>query len=173
MSSRLFTRFSTTSAQPRIDKIPDSGFCLSVFLVISQTGNKDKVLLGKPNVNAPWEHIGALDKDRVINNSNRWMLPSSHLIFGESPWDAAKRVSDEQLGIRNIELQGPFVFSEVWGPKNHWDIEFIFQGERNDVPQHDAWKELKFLDTTKLRREDFARSHEDILEHIGMWRDTR
>jgi len=61
------------------------------------------------------------------------------------------------------------VFSEVYGALNHWDLEFVFLGERNDVPNHEAWDELKFIDLTKIRKEEITRSHEDILAHIGKW----
>ncbi len=169
-SDRLFTRFSTTSAPPRIDRIPEGGFCLSSFLIISKLGRPNEVLLGKLEPNGPWERIGGLDKDRAERNSKGWMLPSSQILFGESPQDAARRILDEQLGLPDQILQGPSVFSEVYGPKSHWDLEFVFSGERSQVRQHSAWRELKFVDTSTLRKEDFSRSHEDILVHVGKWK---
>ena len=35
-------------------------------------------------------------------------------------------------------MSGPLVFSEVYGAKNHWDVEFLFLGERDQVGQHPA-----------------------------------
>jgi len=63
------------------------------------------------------------------------------------------------------------VVSEVYGPKNHWDLEFIFTGERSQsVFHHSARRELRFTDVDKLSREDFARSQEEILAHIRRWK---
>ena len=127
--------------------------------------------MGHINSNAPWDHIGALDQERVARHSKGWMLPSSHLILGEDPLHAAQRILKEQLGLTDQDISGPSVFSEVSGPLNHWDLEFVFSGERDKAPLHEAWKELKFVDLTRVRKEDFARSHEDILAHIGKWKN--
>ena len=170
MAERLFTRFTKTGAPPRISEIPEGGFCISSFVVLNKRGKQNEVLLGKLDTRADWERIGALDRDRAETNSKGWMLPGSHLLFGESPEDAAKRILTEMLGISGQELQGPAVFSEVYGPKNHWDIEFVFTGEREGVGANPAWKELKFVDTTKLQLADFARNHQDVLAHIGKWK---
>lgn len=154
---------------PRLSEIPEGGVCISAFVVISRRGDAKSVLMGKINKNAAWDHIGALDLVRVERHSKGWMLPSSHLIFGESPQDAAVRILREQLGVEDQRLEIPQVFSEVYGALNHWDLEFVFLGERNDVPNHEAWDELKFIDLTKIRKEEITRSHEDILAHIGKW----
>ncbi|MDV3294052.1 MAG: NUDIX hydrolase [Nitrososphaerales archaeon] len=170
LSERPFTRFSRTSKPPRIEQIPDGGFCLSSFVILTRTGKPNEVLLGKLDVNGPWDRVGALDKERAERNSKGWMLPASQLIYGESPQEAAKRILSEQLGLHDQKLDGPLVFSEVYGPKNHWDLEFLFTGERAEVGPHAAWRELGFVDMRKLRKEDFARSHEDILAHLGNWK---
>jgi ADP-ribose pyrophosphatase YjhB (NUDIX family) len=169
-SERLFTRFSRTSAPPRIGEIPEGGFCISSFVVLSKKGRPNEVLLGRLDTRADWERIGGLDKERAESNSKGWMLPGCHLLYGESPQDAATRILAEMLGISDQKLQGPAVFSEVYGPKNHWDIGFIFTGERDEVRPHTAWRELRFVDTTKLQLADFARNHQDVLAHVGKWK---
>ena len=166
---RRFTRFSTAAKPPRIDQIPDGGICLSAFVMLSPPGKPNHVLMGKLNPGAPWEHLGALDRERAEANSKGWMLPSSHLILFESPQETATRILTEQLSINDQKLTGPYVFSEVYGPKNHWDLEFVFTGERDDVPKNDAWSELRFVDTNATKREDIVRSHEDVLAHAGRW----
>jgi ADP-ribose pyrophosphatase YjhB (NUDIX family) len=100
-------------------EVPEGGFCLSVFLIISETGHPRRVLMGRINKKAAWDHLGALDPERVERHSNGWMLPSSALIFGESPQDAAHRILKEQLGTTDQRLEAPLVFSEVYGPANH------------------------------------------------------
>jgi ADP-ribose pyrophosphatase YjhB (NUDIX family) len=169
---RVFMRLSKTSQPPRMDEVPDGGLCLSSFLVISRSGRQNHVLMGILDPKAPWERIGALDSKRAELNSRGWMLPSSHLLLHESPQEAASRIAREQLEIEGLRLQGPLVFSEVYGPKKHWDIEFVFLGEMDQPPKASAWSRLEFVDTSTLRRPDFARSHEDILEHVGMWREA-
>jgi ADP-ribose pyrophosphatase YjhB (NUDIX family) len=150
-----------------MNEIPEGGFCISAFLVISKAKNPKQVLVGRTNKKAPWDHLGALDPERVERHSKGWMLPSSGLLLGESPEEAAERILKEQLSLTNQPLKGPFVFSEVYGPMRHWDLEFIFQGERRKAPANEAWSELMFIDLPKTRREDIARGHEDILAHVG------
>ena len=169
-TERQFTRFTRTSAPPRISEIPEGGFCLSSFVILNKNGRPNDVLLGRLNPSAEWERIGGLGRDRAEANSKGWMLPGCQLLYGESPQDAAKRILTEMIGMPDQRLEGPAVFSEVYGPKNHWDIEFIFTGERENVGPHPAWKELKFVDTTRLQQTDFARSHQDILANIGKWK---
>jgi len=170
---RRFTRFSTSSKPPRIDQVPDGGICLSAFVIFSLPGKPNQVLMGRLNPGANWEHLGALDRERAETNGKGWMLPSSHLVLFESPQEAASRILAEQLSITDQRLTGPYVFSDVYGPKNHWDLEFIFIGEREKVPKTDAWSELKFVHTNAVKKQDIARSHEDILAHVGMWNESK
>lgn len=150
-------------------EVPEGGMCLSAFLVLSRKGHPNEVLVGRLRPDAPWDHIGALDPARAEANSKGWMLPSSHLILGEGPVEAARRIMREQLGLKDLPVHGPLAFSEVYGSSNHWDLEFVFTGEIDTQPVHDAWRELAFVDLNRAGKEDFARSHEDILAHIGRW----
>jgi ADP-ribose pyrophosphatase YjhB (NUDIX family) len=169
-TTRKFAHFKRDVAPPRIKEIPEGGFCISAFVIISKKGNPNQVLMGRLNTAAPWDHIGGLDQERVRRHSKGWMLPSSGLIFGESPRKAAERILSEQLGLSDERLEGPLVFSEIYGDKGHWDIEFLFLGERSDIHSHNAWVELKFVDTLSLQPEEVARSHEDVLAHAGKWK---
>lgn len=109
--------------------------CLSAFVVLTEAGNPDLVLLGRLNSEANWDHIGGLDPERATVHSKGWMTPSCHLVLKESPQDAAKRVLNEQLGLKDVNLSEPKVVSEVYTPRrfpdlpSHWDLEFIFRGE--------------------------------------------
>ncbi len=172
VTNRRFAHFRRDAPLPRMREIPEGGFCISTFLIISRRAHPHEVLMGRINKTASWDHIGALDPERVERHSNRWMLPSSALMLGESPQQAAQRILKEQLGLDEQNLEGPFVFSEVYGPLNHWDLEFLFVGERTEAPSSDAWKVLEFVDLDKTRRGDFARKHEDILAHVGKWTDS-
>lgn len=169
-TDRKFMRLSRTATAPKIDEIPEGGICLSSFVVLSKPGEPESVVMGRLNTNAPWDHIGALDSVRAETNSKGWMLPSSHLLLHESPQAAATRILNEQLHLTEQTLDGPFVFSEVYGQKNHWDLEFIFVGERNQIEPCEPWRDLRFVDLRRVKKEEISRSHEDILAHVGKWK---
>lgn len=172
-TERKFCRFAATDRPLSTREIPEGGICLSAFLVISETGHQERVLMGHLDPAASWDHIGALDPERAQANSQGWMLPSSHLLIGEAPEAAAERILKEQLGLPTQALSGPRVFSEVYGTKNHWDLELVFLGERDQIAQHPAWTELAFVDVNETPRDQIARYHEDILAHVGRWDPTR
>lgn len=166
-TDRKFARFSKTAPSLATPEAPEGGFCISAFVVLTKEGHPNQVLLGRLDTQAPWDHLGAMDADRAQRNSGGWMLPSSHLMLQESPREAATRILREQLGIEQQTLRGPEVFSEVYGPKNHWDLELVFLGERKDVKPTSAWRQLEFVDLTKTKKADMARAHEDILAQVG------
>lgn len=155
--------------------LPPDGLCLSSFLLLSRGGRNREVLVGRLDPRAPWAEIGALDPRRVEQNAVGWMLPSCHLLYFESPEDAAHRIAEEQLGLSNLSLDPPLVFSEAYAPRrhpergSHWDLQFLFRGT---VPEgwearHSAWRELRFVDPTSTPREQFTRSHDEVLELVG------
>jgi ADP-ribose pyrophosphatase YjhB (NUDIX family) len=168
-TERRFSRFATSDRPLQTREIPEGGICLSAFLVIGETRHPERVLMGHLNPSAMWDHIGALDSERAEMNSRGWMLPSSHLMLGESPQAAADRILREQLGLPAQVLAGPEVFSEVYGAKNHWDLEFVFVGERDQIARHPAWLDLAFVDVNETPPDQIARYHEDILAHVGRW----
>jgi ADP-ribose pyrophosphatase YjhB (NUDIX family) len=177
-TDRRFARFSKArdTAAFSVIEIPAGGVCLSAFLIVTETGNPAKVLMGRLNPQAPWDHIGALDPSRIHVHAQGWMLPSSHLIFHESPGDAARRIAREQLELPDLPLSEPRVVSEAYTPKRfpdtptHWDIEFLFRGElpAADVPHPRAWAELSFVDVRRTAKSEIARSHEDVIESAGL-----
>ncbi|MEM3670671.1 MAG: NUDIX hydrolase [Thermoprotei archaeon] len=174
VTQRRFADFGKNLPYYCMDRIPEGGMCLSVFLILYNR-QMSNVLLGRVNPEyVDWEHIGALDQTRLSRFSPKWMLPSSHLILYESPTEAARRVLKEQLGLDGLKLDGPHVYTEVYdieraGLRNHWDTEFIFRGELEKEPDpHPAWLELKFRDAKTMSEEEFARNHQDILRNVGV-----
>lgn len=115
-------------------EVPSDGLCLCAFVVLASEARPDRVLLGKINPEAPWDHLGALDPGRIAAWKDRWMLPSSHLLLLEDPHDSAVRILRELVGLPPRPLEGPIVTSEVYTPvrhpaaKRHWDLEFIIRG---------------------------------------------
>jgi ADP-ribose pyrophosphatase YjhB (NUDIX family) len=166
-TERRFAAFSRRALPPRMNTVPQGGMCISAFLVISRKGEPGSVLVGRINKNAEWDHIGALNGKRLERFASGWMLPSSHLILFETPEGAARRILREQLGVRNQALEGPMTFADTSGTANHWDLGFIFTGERESAPSNAAWDELKFVEASKLRRDEMVRSQLDVLAYAG------
>ncbi len=176
-TDRRFCRFNKLGDVPfGMPEVPEGGLCLSAFLVLSERGRPDHVLLGHLDPAAPWDHIGALDASRTKAHSQGWMLPSSHLIVHESPDEAARRIAAEQLERRDLTFAEPRVVSEVYTPRRfpglarHWDLEFIFRGEwpGGTAPRAAAWTDLRFVDLATTPKSAIARSHEDVLESAGL-----
>ncbi|HTW55371.1 MAG TPA: NUDIX hydrolase [Thermoplasmata archaeon] len=175
-SGRRFARFAPTgSPSDGYFGLPEDGLCLSVFVVVSPPGESRRALLGKIDPAGPWHEIGALNPERARSTAGRWMLPSSQLVFFESPDDAARRILREQLGAPELPVGAPRVFSETYQSRrhpeqtHHWDLHFVYRAEwpSSDPPHHAAWRELAFLDPARVARSEFARSHEEILELAG------
>ncbi len=155
--------------------VPKDGLCLSAFVVLTSREHPSRILLGKLNPAASWDHLGALDPGRLQAWGDRWMLPASHLLYLEAPDDAAKRILDELTGLRPRTLEGPKVTSEVYAPerhpdaKEHWDLEFIYRGVASEAELRplEAWKELRFVDVSALGAGSMARAQDDILRSAG------
>jgi hypothetical protein len=156
--------------------VPEGGLCLSAFVVLRSGETPKTVLLGKPAPEAPWEELAALEEAHLRAVGDRWILPASHLLEFESPAEAAQRVLRQQLGIPDLVLRGPEVFSEAYpssiDPESgtHWDLHFVFQGESpSDRPLRSAaWRELALVNPSALTRADIARGHADILALAGV-----
>jgi ADP-ribose pyrophosphatase YjhB (NUDIX family) len=164
-TERKFAAFSKKAVAPRMRRIPEGGMCISAFVIISKAGEPESVLMGKIDKTANWDHIGALDSKRVERLSAGWMLPSSHLMLYETPEGAARRILREQLGIRDLKLEGPLTFADTSGPDNHWDIGFIYKGMREVTPSNPAWHELRFVRPDELGSDEVVRSQLDVLAY--------
>jgi len=167
-TDRKFAAFSKKAVPPRMKKMPDGGMCISAFVIVSKRGDPGRVLMGKIDANANWDHIGALDSKRASRVSAGWMLPSSHLMLYEAPEGAARRILREQLSIRDMKLSGPLTFVDTSGVENHWDIGFIFLGDRDSLPKNGAWRELAFVHPKEVGGE-VVRSQLDVLAYAGKW----
>jgi ADP-ribose pyrophosphatase YjhB (NUDIX family) len=175
---RRFTRLKPASPQeiPGASTVPDDGLCLSVFLVLSPPGRGSSVLLGRIDPTAPWDELGALDAGRVRSVGDRWMLPSSQLVFFETPQEATRRILKEQLASDPIPLESPAVFSEAYrrpgsaAKDPHWDFHFIYRGRWPTAtpPTAPAFRELAFVDVTRITSSDLARNQGDVLALVGL-----
>lgn len=177
-TERRFCRFSGSpkTAPFNMTEIPSDGFCLSAFLVLASNEHPGRILMGQLNPSAPWDHLGALDPERVEAWKGRWMLPASHLLYREGPDEAARRVLEELTGLAPRPLLGPTVTSEVYGPSRHpqmvrhWDLGFVYRGSASEgeIQPHKAWSSLAFVDLGSVTPAEMARSHDDILAQVGL-----
>jgi ADP-ribose pyrophosphatase YjhB (NUDIX family) len=177
-TDRRFCRFTRTSEGHPFGLRWDQpgGLCLSTFLILSEGDHPSSVLVGRLNPAGPWDHLEGLDAERIEAHRKGWLLPASHLLLRETPDESARRILQEMLGGATPSLEPARVFSEVYTPlrfpetHNHWDISFLYRGTvRGPPPSVPAvWKELRFVDVNTVRRSDFARSHEEILEQVGL-----
>lgn len=174
-TSRRFCRFTRGTDPFSLHEIPEHGFCLSTFLVLEPEGKAGRVLVGRLDPKAPWDHLGGLSSVRIEAHSRGWVLPASQLMLGESPDASARRILGEQLPTVHAKLELPLVDSEVYTPRrwpeavNHWDLRFIYRGKvsRDELPASSPWSDLRWLDLRTARGADFARSHEDVLLRPG------
>ncbi len=128
------------------------------------------------NPSAPWDHLEGLDPERIRMHRDGWVLPASHLLLRESPDESARRILDEMLGGARPSLEPPRVLSEVYTPRrfpethNHWDLSFLYEGTWSGAPPlvPSVWTDLRFVDLNAAHRSEFARSHEEVLEHVGL-----
>jgi len=176
-TQRKFCRFSARAeGNPAgISQIPESGFCLNVFLIVSPSGDPTRVLMGRLDPSAAWDHLGGLDAGRATAHAGGWMLPASQLIFGEAPDEAVRRLDHELLQDLAVEWSAPAVLSEVYRPRRHpesgehWDLGFVYRGLSRDAApaSGEIWRELSYLDPAHPPASGFARAHEDVLEFAG------
>jgi len=175
---RRFTRFrrGPLTEHPGSAEVPDSGMCLSVFLVLEATDRDGAVLMGRPDRSAPWWEIGALDPGRLERLGDRWMLPSRQLRLFESPDAAARSILEEQLGAAPVPLRGPSVFSDpsdrpgAGAQDPHWDVHFVYRGRWPSTapPRAAPWKRLEFVDVARTARSDIGRGQGDVLALVGL-----
>jgi len=174
---RRFARLAPgTPLPPGAALPPDSGMCLSVFLVLHSPADPHRVLMGRIDPAAAWWEVGGVDPNRLERIGPKWMLPSRQLIFFEGPDEAARVICREQLGSELPSVSGPRVFSDPSerpgsGARDpHWDIHFVYDGRwpTATAPTHPAWKELAFVPVGATPRSEIARGQGDVLELVGL-----
>src|SRR5206468_1102920 len=57
-TDRKFCRFAPTDRPLQTREIPEGGICLSAFVVLSESGHRDRILMGHLDPSAGWDHIG-------------------------------------------------------------------------------------------------------------------
>jgi ADP-ribose pyrophosphatase YjhB (NUDIX family) len=152
--------------------VPKGGTCISAFVVLK---GKNGILAGKmarPEIWVEKFFVGESFAPKYAS-SGKWILPASHLKYGEKPEDAAERVIRDQLGLSGVKLSLSQVQSHLSQDPNdpeaaHWDICFVYDGGvKGEVPRPEWFSELEFIKTKGLSANDFTRGHGDVLKELG------
>jgi len=153
--------------------VPKGGTCLSSFLVMR---GKGRVLVGKMAKPEHWVEkffVGESYAPQAVS-SGKWVLPASHLQFGESPEDAATRILTEEVQAKKTKMRLLQVQSHLSEDPSdpeaaHWDICFVHGGTLKGTLKRPEWfSELRFVSTKNLTTDDFARGHGDVLKKLGI-----
>jgi len=153
--------------------VPKGGTCLSSFLVMRGKGG---ILVGKMAKPELWVEkflVGESYAPKYVS-SGKWVLPASHLQFGESPEDAATRILSEEVQAKKTKLRLLQVQSHLSQDPNdseaaHWDICFVHGGTLKGSLERPEWfSELKFINTRRFTSDDFTRGHGDVLKELGV-----
>ncbi len=170
---RRFAWFSLTSPRLGFTAAPEGGFCLSSFLVALRQGS---ILLGRFSSDPSWEHLAGLDEERVEREvkSAHWILPSSHLLIGESPDQCAKRVAEEILLLKSYDVRytttlNYYEDSSRYPGRLHWDLCFVY-GLRSDeeLKKVNHFSEMRYVSLSEVKHEEIGRGQADILETLGL-----
>ncbi len=150
--------------------VPRGGMCLCAFLFVKSEG---KILLGRYADHPAWEQLCGMENKRVKANARGWTIPASHLMFGEDPRNAARRIGEEILTLdKGLLYSEPYVKTFFYEPavapgEKHFDVLFLFEVsiETGVKVRKPPWYEaLEWLDIGTVPREQFARQHEDVAE---------
>ncbi len=177
-AGRRFARFRPGTVPIGIGTsvVPGNGFCISTFLLLHPPGDRRKVLLGRPDLDAPWLERAGLDAARLRDNAEKWMLPACQWLVFEEPHASAERIAREMLDAPLPKVTGPAVFSDTTprttaeSAEPHWDVHFLYEGDWPTAtpPRARLWRELEFRDVGSLRRAEIGRNQSDILDLAGL-----
>ncbi len=159
----MSTRFARFTAEKVVFPTPDQGLCIGSFLIIEKKG---ALLFGK-----------AVKPEFA---KGKWLLPASHLKYGEHPDDSVKRIVKEQLSTEAKEVK----YRGLWGfAPLHWDICFVYdvklrnepkpldQAEASKYPEDYFYSSQLFSDLRYLRpqeiRNEIGRGHDEVLQAAG------
>ena len=153
--------------------VPKGGTCLSSFLVLKGKGGILVGKMAKPEIWVEKFYVGEKFAP-IYAASNKWLLPASHLKYGEKPEDAATRVLKDQLGIAKSKLSLLQVQSHLSQDARdpeiaHWDVCFVYGGTLRKAPQTPEWfSEFRLVKPRELVSESFTRGHGDVLKELGV-----
>lgn len=138
---------------------PPSGVCLSSFVIIRKGKGFLMGRIAKPEL---WRKKWNLPQTSIPWDS-KWLIPASHLKYGEHPKDGAKRILKEMLGVSSYGLKFMECQSHL-SEDGHWDLCFLYEAQLKEKIETEPWfLELRYRDPVKMSPKDFGRGHEDAL----------
>jgi len=162
------------------DNVPPGGTCLSSFVIVS---NGQRILVGKMDRPEIWieRFLVGPKFAPVYAASGKYVLPARHLHWYESPFEAARSVLRDQVGldvpenrISIVDVQS-YVSGDINNEKEppHWDICFVYQTQvsknlASKLNRPEWFSALEFKPVRSLKQEDFTRGHGDVLQTAGM-----
>ncbi|HEX9710505.1 MAG TPA: hypothetical protein VGB42_11155 [Candidatus Thermoplasmatota archaeon] len=141
--------------------------CLSTYIV-SEAG--DGLLVGRRANDPRWEQLDHAHPVDPQVGTTLWVLPATHLLVGETPSQAAKRVAKDQLLAPWLQLEDGGTFAHLRPSVEgdpHWELAFVFETELTVSKAPPWFTELRGLQRRYLRYESFAAGHGDIAADMG------
>ncbi|MFQ6011565.1 MAG: NUDIX domain-containing protein [Nitrososphaerales archaeon] len=166
MPQRRFARYGPT------DGFPPGGACISSFVIVRK---RDSYLMGKIIDPGLWFDNFNLNKSKPAGWADKWRLPATYLKLGEHPEDAAKRVMEEQLGLKNYELflaqvQSHTGESAAYKGEIHWDLCYVYIGlypmVRDELSPTRFFSELSFNKIDEVNPEEMGSGHGAVLKSL-------
>ncbi len=163
-------------AQFTKEDVPPGSVCLSSFVAV--TDDKGGILAGRMNLLDVWleRFFVSPTNGPSFLASGKLLLPASHLLWYESPLDAAERVLKEMALIEDVPKERlklvdaqSHLRPSVKDPSiPHWDICFVHEvaSYQGKLKQPRWFKEFEFK--LNLKADDFTRGHGDVLEEAGL-----
>jgi hypothetical protein len=163
-------------AQFTTESVPPGSVCLSAFVAVND--GEGGILAGQMAKLDIWleRFFVSPTNGPSFLASGKLLLPASHLLWYESPLDAAERILKEIALIDDIpkdRLKLVDVQSHlrpaVTNPENpHWDICIVYKVDSytGKLKQPEWFKDFGFK--SNLKADDFTRGHGDVLEEAGL-----
>ena len=153
--------------------VPKGGTCFSSFIITEKEGRVLAGKMAKPEIWVERFLVGPQFAPKYPA-SGKWLLPASHLKFGESPDECARRIVREQLLVAVGDCRLVGIQSHLSGESTdiedaHWDLCIIYTATIPEPKQVPEWfSELRYVPVKGLKSSDFTRGHGDILEQLGI-----
>ena len=153
---------STTARSTKRRHISPSNLHISSFVVAKK---KADAIEGDYSI----LFLRAGNKHPVSFKRSKLLLPSTILIYGEKPRDAAKRALTQQLGNYD-SLQDPQLLNMQSYYGAHWDIVFLYETWMKDGAQEVSAKEpyvgASFYSVSNLPRSEISEDHLEVLDEM-------
>lgn len=149
---------------------PPTSLCLRCFLV---SEGEEGLLVGRVKRAAEWQDLEIAHGFDALLESGQWVLPASHLLVGETPAAAARRIATQQLGATSHALKEASAFSHISEQPGHaspprWNLCFVFEAQVQLAGTPPWFDELKRIPLRYLNFDLFAPEHGFVAADMGL-----